>query len=109
MKTENCHHQYSKSISEPRPRKCVRCGHIEDWKPEPLPQTPLSQTIPVNRFDVKQFLANIAVQISILTMLNKTGDAKHWRDMDKAAHKMLGIPYNSTDPKTQKEIDEAVG
>lgn len=70
MKTENCHHQYSKSISEPRPRKCVRCGHIEDWKPEPLPQTSLSQTIPVNRFDAEMYINTLESDIAIWGQLS---------------------------------------
>lgn len=27
-----CQHMYSKAMNEPRPRKCVKCGHIEDLK-----------------------------------------------------------------------------
>ncbi len=53
---KQCEHIYSRSIDEPRPRKCKKCGHIEDSEIEPKQE---EQPINAKNKLIKDFLNKV--------------------------------------------------
>lgn len=72
-----------------------------------IPKTDFTKQIQVNAYEARNFIGRIETQISILETLNKSDEAKHWRDINGQAHKLFGIPYNGTHPATQSKIESA--